>query len=229
MVKTQRKLPYKYFEGVSGIIDYSKIQIIALGNHNNKLITNNLNKAKEEYERKVVYNLSVQKDTICSVWNVPLTISYNSRFKQMGYKKAIMSPPYFKDMNKPERLFIDLLEDPNNKVKWWFKNGEGENKYFAIKYLDQIQVERAFYVDFIVRMKDGRLGLFDTKSGFTAQIAKEKAEALARYVKEQNQNYNKKLWGGIVTFKDGSCRINESEVYSDIGIEPQAWQFADFL
>ncbi len=62
-------------------------------------------------------------------------------------------------------------------------------------------------------MKDGRIGLFDTKSGFTAESAKEKAEALVRYIKEQNKKHKDKLWGGIVTFKDGSCRFNDSLSY----------------
>ena len=63
-------------------------------------------------------------------------------------------------------------------------------------------------------MKDGSIGLFDTKSGITAKVATPKAEALVKYIKRQNEKYNKKLWGGIVVFKEGSCRYNDSEKYS---------------
>lgn len=78
--------------------------------------------------------------------------------------------------------------------------------------------------------KDGRVGLFDTKSGFTAELAKERAEALARYIKEQNKKHKDRLWGGIVTFKDGSCRYNDSESYGGAISESQApyWKILSF-
>ncbi len=41
----------------------------------------------------------------------------------------------------------------------------------------------AFYVDFVIRMNDGGIGLFDPKKGFTAKIAKPKAEALSTYLR----------------------------------------------
>ena len=60
------------------------------------------------------------------------------------------------------------------KVDWWFKNGETESKYFAVSYTDENGLERAFYVDFIVKFKNGTTGLFDTKSGSTGEDAGEK-------------------------------------------------------
>jgi len=113
---------------------------------------------------------------------------------------------------------------------WLFRNGQGEIKYFAIPYKDRDGFERSFYVDFLVMMKDGRVGLFDTKSGFTAELAKERAEALARYIKQQNKKHQDRLWGGIVTFKDGSCRYNNSESYGGALSESQApyWEILSF-
>ena len=94
----------------------------------------------------------------------------------------------------------------------------------ALKAIDKDKngVKRGFYVDFVIMMKDGRIGLFDTKSGFTAESAREKAEALVRYIKDQNKKSNNKLWGGIVTFKDGTCRYNDSESYGGAISESQA-------
>ncbi|VVB69973.1 Uncharacterised protein [uncultured archaeon] len=138
---------------------------------------------------------------------------YNTRFKEVSYKKSILKPYYSAKESAPEQEFIKLLEN-SKKVKWWFKNGEADKKYFAVKYDDEKGFERGFYIDFIIFTEDGRIGIFDTKSGITAKVAKEKAEALAKYIKEQNQKYKKKLWGGIALFKDGSCRYNDSEEYS---------------
>ena len=162
-------------------------------------------------------------------WEVPPLISYNSKYKKIEKDKSIVKPFYASQLSEPEQSFIELIEN-SDKVKWWFKNGQGEIKYFAVSYKDKDGFERAFYIDFIVMMKDGRIGLFDTKSGFTAELAKERAEALARYIKEQNKKREKRLWGGIVTFKDGSCRYNDSESYGGAISESQAayWKILSF-
>jgi len=69
-----------------------------------------------------------------------------------------------------------------------------------------------FYVDWIVKYKDGRIGLFDTKAGITARDAKERAEGLAKYIKSENKK-GKNLFGGIVIEKEGSFWYNDQEVY----------------
>ncbi len=53
----------------------------------------------------------------------------------------------------------------------------------------------AFYIDFIVRSKNGNIGLLDTKSGFTITEAageKGKSDGLQKYIKKYP-----KLFGGI--------------------------------
>lgn len=66
-----------------------------------------------------------------------------------------------------------------------------------------------FYPDFIIQFKEGSIGIFDTKSGMTA---KERAEGLQRYIKEQNKK-GKKLWGGIVIYVNCTWRYNDNEKY----------------
>jgi hypothetical protein len=52
---------------------------------------------------------------------------------------------------------------------------------------------------------------------------------LAKYIKTQNKKYNRKLWGGIVVFKDGSCRYNDAEKYSyDPKNLGEDWKFLSF-
>ena len=89
------------------------------------------------------------------------------------------------------------------EVEWWFKNGERDGTYFAVPYKDDQDEDQTFYVDFIVNFKDGRIGLFDTKSGWTAETAGRKSDGLQRYIKAQNKKV-KKLFGGIVIPKSGS-------------------------
>ena len=72
----------------------------------------------------------------------------------------------------------------------------------------------AFYPDFIVQFKDGQIGIFDTKSGRTAETsdAKPRAEALYKYIKSENKK-GKKIWGGIVIDVNSSWRYNDNEKY----------------
>jgi len=81
-----------------------------------------------------------------------------------------------------------------------------------------------FYVDFVFKLKDGRIGLFDTKSGITAKIAGPKAEGLAHYIKEQNKK-GKKLFGGIAIKKDSNWFYNDSEKYNDADLKQ--WELLD--
>ncbi|MEM4366508.1 MAG: hypothetical protein QW035_00010 [Candidatus Anstonellales archaeon] len=78
-----------------------------------------------------------------------------------------------------------------------------------------MKILKIFYVDFIVKFKDGSIGLFDAKSGITAKDAKEKAEALQKYIKEQNKK-GKKLVGGIIAQKrkgDETLYLNDKDIY----------------
>ena len=207
-----------------------KAQMIVLGKENYQTFINVINLAKERFRTDVIEELSETREVQpVEKWEVPPLISYNSKYKQIEKDKSIVKPFYAAQLSEPEQDFIELMES-SDKVKWWFRNGQGEIKYFAIPYKDKDGFERTFYIDFIVMMKDGRVGLFDTKSGFTAELAKERAEALVRYIKEQNKKREKKLWGGIVTFKDGSCRYNDSESYGGAISESQApyWKILSF-
>lgn len=189
-----------------------KVQKIILEKENVQAFLDTINLAKEQYKTKVVDQFREKREVEpVPKWEVPIIISYNSKYKQTDYKKSIMKPLYVRKPSGPEKKFIELL-DKSDKVKWWFRNGEGEIKHFAVLYKDENGFERAFYVDFIVVFKDGRIGLFDTKGGITAIEAGPRAEGLQKYIKIENKK-GKKLWGGIVIFEKGAWRYNDKEEY----------------
>ena len=191
----------------------SQVQRIVLGKENIDLFVRAISMSKAKYEHDVVKQLNEKRELEeVPKWEVPATINYNSRYTRKEQAKSIIKPYYSKLPSQPERLFVELL-DNSNKVKWWFRNGEGEIKYFAVKYEDEFGFERSFYVDFIVQLEDSSVGLFDTKGGFTAKDAKARAEHLQRYIKEQNSR-GKNLWGGITINVNGIWRYNDDEVYS---------------
>lgn len=87
----------------------------------------------------------------------------------MAYNKAIMKPLFVKNASEPEQIFMELLSQ-SNKIKWWFKNGENDSKYFAVLYKEENDLERAFYVDFIVLFNDGKVACIIRANVLTVRI-----------------------------------------------------------
>lgn len=187
----------------------SEVQKIVLGKENSQLFVNIINLAKEKYKKQVVEKLSEKREMQETPnWEVPIFVSYNSRYKKQEQSLSALKPFYTATQSEPERAFIELL-NASRSVKWWYKNGEAEIKYFGILRAD----DRAFYPDFIIQFKDGSIGIFETKSGFTAgEDAKERAESLQRYIKKQNKS-GKKIIGGIAIYVNGTWRYNDKEKY----------------
>jgi len=203
---------YQFFSDEFKLKKYDpKVQRIALGKENVKALVDTINLAKERYFTDVIRKLSEKREKVdVPRWEVPVVINYNSHFRKALHSKSIMQPMYARKPSKPEVEFMELL-DKSNKVKWWFKNGEGEIKYFAVIYKEN-GIESAFYVDFVVMFRNGTIGLFDTKGGITAKDAKYRAEGLQKFIKKQIKT-GKKLMGGIVINVNESWRYNNSPVY----------------
>lgn len=218
--------------------EWPKTQAMVLAAENRQPIIDAINLAKEKYlalvgsgKRELVMN--------DKPWNVPAIINYNLDFKKKDYKKSIIQPYYgkarggqaqlldgFTEDSAVEQDFIEFLENPKNKVAWWFRNGSQDGSFFAVPYEENGE-RHPFYVDFIVLMKDGRLGLFDTKAGITAATAGPRAEGLAAYIAEQNKR-GKKLWGGIVVQDKKSWRYHPGKRYTYNAHDLKDWEFLDF-
>ena len=149
------------------------------------------------------------------------------------YKKSVIRPYYtrrsvvgtasmFEEDSDLEVDFIEYLEK-SKTVEWWFKNGKSDATYFAVPHVEH-GIEKPFYVDFVVIQKGDRIGLFDTKGGFTAETAKSRAEGLAKYIAEENKK-GKKLFGGIVLKDKNSWRINDSKKYEYNPSDLKNWKF----
>lgn len=191
-------------------------------------VIDTINKAKEDYIRIVGKGKRemVKNDDL---WNVPSTINYEKSFAEQDYKKSIMQPYYahgrgnqpglFEDSDV-EVKFIEHLEK-SSKVVWWFRNGSQDGTYFAVPYTEHGE-EKLFYVDFIVMTKDGKIGLFDTKGGLTAETAGPRAEGLAKYLAK-----DKKLWGGIVIHDKKSWRYHPGKNYEYNSKDLKGWDFLD--
>ena len=157
-------------------------------------------------------------------WNIPAYLNSPDNYSSLPAKLSIVEPFYQRnDASQVEKDFTNYLESKTKEIEWWYKNGENDAKHFAIPYDDK-GTKHAFYVDWIVKYKNGKLALFDTKFGLTAEAAKSRAEGLYQYIKEQNAK-GKDLFGGIVIPHSGSWRYNDREVYEFDKNDLSQWKF----
>jgi type III restriction enzyme len=226
---------YAFFGASTDEDRWPEIQAVILVEDNRQAVIDVINRAKELYQEKIGNgkNKLVEND---EPWNVPEIINYNTSFKKKGYKKSVIQPYFAKTAEKgPQQRqkeedssvevdFIEFIEGAK-QVDWWFKNGTSDATYFAVPYTEN-NVELPFYVDFVVQMKDGTIGLFDTKGGIYAKTAKDRATGLAKYIQEQNKK-GKKLFGGIVIREKKSWRYNDSEKYEFNPNDLKDWKFLE--
>jgi type III restriction enzyme len=197
-------------------------QMVVLSPKNQQHFINVINRAKEIYQQ----NIGKRKKELVTDehWEVPKSINFDNNYTLRPVKMSILEP-FFEanSASMPERDFVAYLESKTDEVDWWFKNGSRDGTYLAVPYVEKGELE-PFYVDWIVQYKDGKIGLFDTKEGITAETAKAKAEGLAKYIKEEKLK-GKALFGGIVIRKDNSWRYNDMEVYEYNEKDLSDWKF----
>jgi type III restriction enzyme len=224
---------YAYFGARRDEDRWSEIQAMVLADENKQAVIDAITLAKEMYQ-DVVERGKQELVKNNESWNVPESLFFDILHKKKDYKKSALQPYYAKvTIGHQQRLieedsyietaFIEFLEKSNN-IEWWFKNGVGDATFFAVPY-EEHGVRKAFYVDFIIYYKDGRIGLFDTKGGLTAQTAKARAEGLAKYITEYKDS--KHIFGGIIIQDGNSWRYHEGQEYKYNPNDLKDWKFLE--
>ena len=149
------------------------------------------------------------------IFTIQESYSYTEDYENLPTTLNVLENFYIrKDYDgKPNEVeFINYIDSKRNKIDWWFKQEIGQ-EYFAIKYFNTAdQKFSLFYPDWIIKFKDGKIGIFDTKSGKTATDTEGRVLALAEKLKERGKNFV----GGIV-LKEGSIwHYNDSKDYKYI-------------
>jgi type III restriction enzyme len=226
---------YRFFDKTfkMGVDSWPRIQAIVLADENRQVVIDVINRAKELYQDVVGKGKSeLLKNE--EPWNVPKIINYNSNFAKRDYKRSIIQPYYAKIGNNNLAIFeedsdieVDFIEylERAKLVKWWFKNGIKDGSYFAVPYTENGQI-KPFYPDFIVALKNGKIGIFDTKGGIYAKTATERAVGLAEYIAAENRR-GKNIFGGIIIKDRNSWRYNDSKKYSYNPNDLKDWKFLD--
>ncbi len=199
-------------------IEWGTVQkIFACSEYNQRIFSDIFDRAIDQYDkvnREEMFARRQRQDQYFD-FSIPQTDEYSDKYIEIPVHKNLMVP-YYRFANAPTTTEIPFEEalEKSSQVEWWYKNGEKMDKYFAVKYFelgdDAKSYGKAFYPDYIIKFIDGRIGIFDTKSGMTAEAAAPKAGALQRYIKEHGEL---NLFGGIVNVVDKRFYLNQNEDY----------------
>lgn len=155
-----------------------------------------------DYYKTVVLQKKRKADRgfVAVSWTLPEERSYkDSTYREREDVKNHALMPYC-ELNKastPEQRFTAFLEAHSDSIDWWYKNGDNGSEHFAVLYENSQGKKALFYVDFIVRMKTGKIYLFDTKSENSDPEAPYKHNALIDYMADAI-NADKDIEGGII-------------------------------
>lgn len=174
-------------------------------------------------------------------WEVPSRLYFdsetNEKFPQ--FKAAAMTPQYLRLRQKDPKLFADSdteftfiqkLETPEsrNVIEWWHKNGGQGSEHFSICYKNKNGENALFYVDFVIRFKNGTIGLFDTKTEGSDPEMENKHNALIEYLADQNKQgglFGKLIGSIVVPTKEGVWLYCPREIADD---DISSWSVLDF-
>lgn len=154
-----------WFKNELGITDEDNIQMIVISNsqNNNSHFKQVIEDAKELYK-----NLPTKKDEIIVTpnWEVPGSVdifsdcevirpSQRSILKQedVGCFVAKKDKNGKSELSTPEKAFISAMEEADDYLQWWYKNGIRESKYFCIAYQKEDGYSYGFFPDFILKTK----------------------------------------------------------------------------
>ena len=161
-------------------------------------------------------------------WSVPEERLYDDETHHLAAGENHALRP-FVELNAafdPEKDFATFLEQNSAYIDWWYKNGDKGRQHYAVEYADEAGVKRPFYVDFVIRLKNGKILLFDTKTaGSEPLTAHLKHNALNAYIVAENAA-GKNLLGGVIV-KEGLNWV-WSRYTIENTIDHEGWSHLDF-
>lgn len=167
-----------------------------------------------------------EKEIVEDVWKVPERLTFPDGYVETNAKKSVMMPFFSNERWQSEKAFIDFLERPRNSVSWWFKNGDRDATFFAVPYKTGDDLA-SFYVDFVVVMKNGSVGLFDPHGIYLADFGA-KSDGLRDYIAHLKKKGHE-VSGGIVANTDPRHFTGQWMVYEGKGKNAQEGNWNDWI
>lgn len=152
---------------------------------------------------------------------------FDSSYSEIKQKKYLLYKFYLKQsyQGKENEIGFSKFLDENEEIQWWYKNGDSGSQNFSLRYFNTTEQQiKLFYPDWIIRFKDGRIGILDTKGGSTLNT-EGRAKGLQRKLQELGGNFV----GGIVKSENGTFYICTDEDYNDVTPSENKWLNFDSL
>lgn len=196
-----RGMLFEYMEWAFGLMEWDAIKVI-LYYRNRPIFEELISKALEKY-LKIIGDRrreETKREYKKYEWEVPAERFYNAKSNQaVPETKNHALEPFVRliEASNPEVNFEKFLESNSDYIEWWYKNGDEGMQHYAIPYMKDDGASALFYPDFVIRMRNGQIFLFDTKSPGSDLFAVQKHNALIQYINEENSK-GKNLKGGIL-------------------------------
>ena len=179
---------------------------VILYHANKPRFTEIIQKALDLYARQLQnkHREAKQRGFDAYQWEVPAERLYKeSTHKKMDAVENHALMPFFEltSASTPEQRFRDFLEENKEYIDWWYKNGDEGKQHYSVPYEASTGDKSLFYVDFIIRMKNGQIFLFDTKSPGSDGEAPNKHNALIDYM-SATEHEEEHLLGGVLIEKN---------------------------
>lgn len=174
---------------------------VILYHANKPKFTDIVTKALDNYIRKLQARQREAKERAFEqyTWEVPPERLYKESTHHVMPKiedHALLPFIELNEVSTPERRFSEFLESNDAYIDWWYKNGDEGKQHYSIPYVNSQGDKALFYVDFVIRMKNGQVFLFDTKTENSDSEAPNKHNALIDYMADKD------LLGGVIVEKD---------------------------
>jgi type III restriction enzyme len=174
---------------------------VILYHANKPKFTEIITKALANYERKLQERQRKAKERAFEkyTWEVPAERLYKESTHHVMPKMEEHALLPFIELNTvstPERHFSEFLGANKDYIDWWYKNGDEGKQHYSIPYENSQGEKALFYVDFVIRMKNGKIFLFDTKTENSDSEAPNKHNALIEYMADKD------LQGGVIVEKN---------------------------
>ncbi len=166
-----------------------------------------LRKILEERQKK-------EEEKEAPIFSIKDKYSFTEDYEEVNQSLCVLDKCFLeKDYSgrDNEIRFIAYIDSKLNHVEWWFKNGDFGKDYYSLKYFNiREQTERLFYPDWLIKFRNGKIGIFDTKAGQTLNT-EGRARGLALSLRQLGTDYV----GGIVRFANGVFSYCNSLDYND--------------
>jgi type III restriction enzyme len=210
---------YEMMEELFGVFENETPKIILSNDnqhHNRPKFEALISRALDKYAQQRQDRLKQARERAFAVttWQVPAERYYrmDTHHTVDDARNHALLP--FVEQNKvrdPEIEFAAFLERNTDYIDWWYKNGDEGMMNYSIPYVNIDNERSLFYVDFVVRMKNGNVFLFDTKTEGSDKNATRKHNALLDYM-EQQRAKGLQLDGGIIIGQDDLWRYSAFKI-----------------